>query len=99
MRICDGIETGISYFWKRSKGWKGLNDTPDCHWEYFVEFSGFNGVGGVWIIERSRHNGAGPTDYDGKPWFREQIKSLGWDESKKLINEVLAENYIFPGEL
>jgi hypothetical protein len=82
LQIADGIETGRDYYWKRSEGWTWL-DGRERWWEYFVEFSGFNGVGGVWCTEKSRWNGAAQ-------WQFKQPMTLSHAASIKLIEEVRA---------
>jgi len=79
MVISPGIETGVEYFWKRTKGWNWLGSTR--WWEVFVEFSGLNGGGGAWIIERWRWNGSAET-------LRCQPASLSLEKTKKLIDEI-----------
>ena len=82
MVICDGLETGKKYYWQRSNGWKSF-DGQEHWWEYFVEFTGFNGAGGVWLLEWHKWNSSG---FEWKP----QPRSLSYAESQKLIAEVKA---------
>ena len=84
MKIADGvdIETGVEYYWKRTDGWDWNGDQR--WWEVFVEFTGFNGVGGVWLVERWRWNGSDQT-------MREQPRTLSLDESREVI-EAVREN-------
>jgi len=82
MKIVDGIETGIDYYWKRSEGWVGLDGKTERWWDYFVEVSGYNGAGGLWIVEKSRHSGE-------TSWFSRQPRTLSLAESRQLIADLL----------
>lgn len=82
MKIADGIETGREYYWRRTDGWDW--NGARRWWEVFVEFSGFNGAGGVWLTERWRWNGSAQT-------MREQPRSLRLTESLEVVNAVLDE--------
>jgi hypothetical protein len=81
MQIVDGIETGKKYYWKRSKGWDWFGTTR--WWEYFVEFAGFNGSGGLWLVETSSWNGS------DQEMFR-QPRSLSREDSAKVVEQVKA---------
>jgi hypothetical protein len=94
MKITATLETGVDYYWKRSEGWRGLSGQPDCHWEYYVEFSGFNGAGGAWIVEKTRHHGCRwypPSKVSsGGEWFCRQPRTLSAYDTWKLIREIHA---------
>ena len=87
MIISPGIETGIEYFWKRSVPWDWFGSKR--WWEIFVEFSGFNGGGGAWIVERWRWNGSAET-------IRYQPDSLSWEKTKALISEIKSNQSMHP---
>lgn len=87
MQIAEGIETGRDYYWRRSEGWTGLQGQPDRHWEYYVEFSGFNGAGGVWCIEKMRHNRCSSYP-NGTEWFSTQPMTLSHEKSMELVRTI-----------
>ena len=76
-----GLQMHKEYYWKSSEGWTWFG-TPRW-WEIFVEISGLNGAGGVWLAERWRWNGSSET-------IREQIKTLSYEDTVKLIDEIKA---------
>ena len=80
MQIAEGIETGRDYFWKRSKPWNWFDDGQRW-WVYYVEFSGFNGGGGVWIVEKSKWN-------TSAEFMFENIRTLNHEKSLELIEDV-----------
>jgi hypothetical protein len=83
MRITDRLETGVDYYWRRSESWKG-HDGGDRWWEWFVEISGLNGAGGLWIVEKLRHHGQ-------VRWHSKQPRTLGYSDSLKLVGELEAK--------
>ena len=92
MKITASLETGVDYYWKRSEGWTGLNGQPDQHWEYYIEFSGFNGTGGAWVVEKVRLHGCrwypATATRGGSEWFCRQPRTLSRYETWKLIREI-----------
>jgi len=76
------IETGIEYYYKRTSAWDWFGEKR--WWEIFIEFSGFNGTGGCWIIERWRWN-------NSKQIIIEQIETLPYQETKKLIKKIASK--------
>ena len=80
MKIYDNIETKKEYFWKKSDPWDWFG--VKRWWEVFVEFSGLNGGGGAWIIEKWRWNGSTEN-------IRTDIKSLPFEETMKIIHKIL----------
>jgi hypothetical protein len=87
--IAPGIFVGQDYYWKRSEGWTSLSGKEDAHWEYWVEISGMNGAGGLWLIEKTRHHGQFSYP-NGTPWFSRQPQSLSYEASCKVIQALLA---------
>jgi hypothetical protein len=87
MQIAEGIETGQDYYWKRSGGWKGADGVSERYWEFYIEFSGFNGAGGLWLVEKTRHNGQSSYP-NGKSWFSIQPRTLSRQESLQIVREV-----------
>ena len=83
MNIAKGIETGKEYFWKRTNGWKWI-DGNTRWWEIFVEFNGFNGAGGVWLIEHWRWNDSIQTVFS-------QPRTLSNEKSIEIIEEIQKE--------
>jgi len=79
MKICDGIFTDKEYLYRCSDSWDWFGTFR--WWEVFVEFSGLNGGGGVWIKEKWRWNGS-------KETIREDIKTLGYEETTELISKI-----------
>lgn len=80
MTICDGIETGVDYFWKCSGSWNWERERR--WWAYWVEFKGMNGAGGCWIIEKSQWNGYPVGSHFSTP------KNLSWLRSRDLIHDI-----------
>lgn len=93
MKITATLETGVDYYWRRSEGWSSPSGS-DQHWEYYVEFSGFNGAGGAWIVEKTRHHGCrwypASNTRSGSEWFCKQPRTLSAYETWKLIREIHA---------
>lgn len=79
MNITENIKTGTEYYLKRTEGWDWFG-TPRW-WEVFVEFSGLNGSGGIWLIERWRWNGSSQN-------IREHIRTLKFEKSQEIIQQV-----------
>jgi len=84
MIMYDGIQTGVKYYWKRSDGWDWTE--PDGSetrhwWEYFIEFSGFNGAGGAWLLEWHKWNSSG---FEWNP----QPRTLSYDETMRIVDQI-----------
>ena len=80
MKIAEGLETGIRYFWKRTGSWKWL-DGRERWWEVDIKFDGFNGAGGVWLTEYWHWNGSAEI-------LRVQPRTLDYETSKQIIDTV-----------
>ena len=79
--IAPGIFVGEDYYWKRSDGWQW--DGRERWWEYYVEITGMNGAGGLWIREKSRWNGT-------HTWHFTQTHTLSYEKSCELIAQITA---------
>lgn len=79
MIINNGISSGQEYYWKSSNSWIWAGDRR--WWDITIEFSGLNGAGGAWLIERWRWCGSSQT-------MITQPRSLSYEETQKLIREI-----------
>lgn len=83
MKIYKNIETNKEYFWKRTDSWDWFG--VKRWWEIFIEFSGLNGSGGAWLIEKWRWNGSTQN-------IRNDIKTLSYEKTIKIITDIQANN-------
>ncbi len=80
----------LSLFPTRSDGWNWwLRKNPPSHeererrwWTFYVEFSGFNGAGGAWIVEKSQWNGETVGSHFKQP------RSLSYVETQEMIRAI-----------
>lgn len=83
MEIRDGLFTGHDYYWKRTDGWDWFG--APRWWEVSIEFLGLNGSCGAWLKEKWRWNG-------NPQVVREDIRTLSFEDTEKLIEEIKAHN-------
>ena len=84
MIVHDGLQTGTRYYWKRSNGWDWTNPGGSVTrhwWEYFIEPTGLNGAGGMWVLEWMKWNTSG---FEWKP----QSRSLSLEESLEVVDQI-----------
>ena len=74
------LELNKEYYWKRTDGWDWFG--TQRWWEIFIVPTGYNGVGGLWLLERWRWNGSSQT-------IREEVRTLSHAESQQIVKEVM----------
>lgn len=80
MKITDGIETDVEYYWRKTDGWDWFGTRR--WWDIFVMVHGINGAGGLSITELWRWNGSSHT-------IRNIPRNLSHAESRELIESVI----------
>lgn len=82
MIICDGIETGVEYYWDKTDSWTWI-DGSTRWWQIFVVFSGINGGGGANVKKLWRWNGSPHT-------IRNDYANLTFEETDAMIEKIKA---------